>query len=429
MAGQAKSCAVSFYFRWFQFLPVPFLRRKTMSMTARRRLHDIYQLSDFEKAVRRYLPKAVYEYVRNGAGAELSLRRNRAIFQRYLWRPYRLRDVSSLNTRITLFGEEYAQPFGLAPTGGAAMTRFDADRIEAAAAHRHNLFYALSANSLTPLEEIIRINPRAWFAAYLPSDLAVIDGMIDRVQKAGYPVLLITCDVPVGAQRIAETRAGYSMPIRPKWRSTIGALRHPGWTFGTLGRTILRDRNPRIVNIRPQGGPGLFSNEIAAVGGAPDFTWDHIRHIRARWNGKLILKGILRPEDAEEAAKIGVDGIGVSDHGGRLLDSSVAPLEVLPEIRKAARNMSVVIDGGFRCGGDVLKAMALGADAVMLGRPFLQACALAGGAGLDKAVSILGTELGRDLALIGLTELASLDASLLKDLGSTGFAGRAEENI
>ncbi|NVN01413.1 MULTISPECIES: alpha-hydroxy acid oxidase [Asaia] len=398
-----------------------------MSMTAKRRLHDIYQLTDFEKAVKRYLPKAVYEYVRNGAGAELSLRRNRAIFQRYLWRPYRLRDVSSLNTKITLFGEEYAQPFGLAPTGGAAMTRYDADRIEAAAARRHNLFYALSANSLTPLEEIIRINPRAWFAAYLPSDLGVIDGMIDRVQKAGYPVLLITCDVPLPAQRIAETRAGYSMPIRPNLRATIGGILNPGWTFGTLGRTILRDRNPKIVNIRPQGGPGLFSNEIAAVGGSPHFTWDHIRHIRRRWKGKLILKGILRPEDAEEAARIGVDGIGISDHGARLLDSTVSPLEVLPEIRKAARDMSVVIDSGFRCGGDVLKAMALGADAVMLGRPFLQACALAGSAGLDKAVSILSTEVNRDLALLGVTDLASLDASLLRDLGTMSFAERAPE--
>ncbi|WP_158625433.1 MULTISPECIES: alpha-hydroxy acid oxidase [unclassified Asaia] len=398
-----------------------------MSMTAKRRLHDIYQLTDFEKAVKRYLPKAVYEYVRNGAGSELSLRRNRAIFQRYLWRPYRLRDVSSLSTKITLFGEEYDQPFGFAPTGGAAMTRYDADRIEAAAARRHNLFYALSANSLTPLEEIIRINPRAWFAAYLPSDLEIIDGMIDRVQNAGYPVLLITCDVPVPAQRIAETRAGYSMPIRPNLRATLGGMTHPGWTFGTLGRTILRDKNPKIVNIRPQGGPGLFSNEIAAVGGSPHFTWDHIRHIRARWKGKLILKGILRPEDAEEAARIGADGIGISDHGARLLDSTVAPLEVLEEIKKAAGSMSVVIDSGFRCGGDVLKAMALGADAVMLGRPFLQACALAGGAGLDKAVSILKTELSRDLALLGVTDLGALDIAMLKDLGDMAFVERAPE--
>ncbi|GBQ93891.1 L-lactate dehydrogenase [Asaia krungthepensis NRIC 0535] len=396
-------------------------------MTAKRRLQDIYQLTDFEKAVKRYLPKAVYEYVRNGAGSELSLRRNRAIFQRYLWRPYRLRDVSSLDTKIRLFGEEYDQPFGFAPTGGAAMTRYDADRIEAAAARRHNLFYALSANSLTPLEEIIRINPRAWFAAYLPSDLEIIDGMIDRVQSAGYPVLLITCDVPVPAQRIAETRAGYSMPIRPNLRATLGGMTHPGWTFGTLGRTILRDKNPKIVNIRPQGGPGLFSNEIAAVGGSPHFTWDHIRHIRARWKGKLILKGILRPEDAEEAARIGADGIGISDHGARLLDSTVAPLEVLGEIKKAAGSMSVVIDSGFRCGGDVLKAMALGADAVMLGRPFLQACALAGGAGLDKAVSILSTELSRDLALLGVTDLGALDTAMLKDLGDMAFVERAPE--
>lgn len=387
-----------------------------MSLTAKRRLHDVYQLTDFETAVKRYLPKAVFEYIRNGAGNEFSLRRNRTIFERFLWRPYRLRDVSSIRTKVTLFGEEYDQPFGFAPTGGAAMARFDADRLEAAAARRHNLFYALSANSLTPLEDVIRINPRTWFAAYLPSDLDVIDGMIDRVQKAGYPVFLITCDVPVPAQRLAETRAGYSMPIRPNLRSIMGAIRHPGWTLGTLGRTILRDRNPKIVNIRPKGGPGLFSSEIASVGGSPHFTWDHIRHIRARWKGKLVLKGILRPEDAAEAARIGVDGIVVSDHGARLLESSVTPLETLNEIKQSSGAMSVIIDSGFRCGGDVLKAIALGADAVMLGRPFLQACALAGRAGLDRAVAILKTEIGRDLGLLGVTDLNELDLSFLKDL-------------
>ncbi|CDG41152.1 MULTISPECIES: alpha-hydroxy acid oxidase [Asaia] len=398
-----------------------------MSITAKRRLKDIYQLTDFEKAVKRYLPKAVYEYVRNGAGSEITLRRNRAVFQRYLWRPYRLRDVSSLNTKITLLGETYDQPFGFAPTGGAAMTRYDADRIEASTARRHNLFYALSANSLTPLEEIIRINPRAWFAAYLPSDMGIIDGMIDRVQEAGYPVLLITCDVPVPAQRIAETRAGYSMPIRPNLRATLGGMAHPGWTFGTLGRTILRDRNPKIVNIRPQGGPGLFSNEIAAVGGSPHFTWDHIRHIRSRWKGKLVLKGLLRPEDIAEAARIGADAVGISDHGARLLDSTIAPLEALGDIRQAAGDMAVIVDSGFRCGGDVLKALTLGADAVMLGRPFLQACALAGSAGLDKAISILSTEISRDLALLGVTGLESLKEDLLKDLGDVRFAEQATE--
>lgn len=398
-----------------------------MSMTAKRRLRDIYRLTDFEQAVKRYLPKAVYEYVRNGAGSEISLRRNRAVFQRYLWRPYRLRDVSSVKTRITLFGETYDQPFGFAPTGGAAMTRYDADRIEASAARRHDLFYALSANSLTPLEEIIRINPRSWFAAYLPSDREIIDGMIDRVQNAGYPVLLITCDVPVPAQRIAETRAGYSMPIRPNLRATLGGMAHPGWTFGTLGRTVLRDRNPKIVNIRPEGGPGLFSSEIAAVGGSPHFTWDHIRHIRSRWKGRLVLKGLLRPEDAAEAAGIGVDGIVISDHGARLLDSTIAPLEVLGDMKKEAGDMAVIIDSGFRCGGDILKAMTLGADAVMLGRPLLQACALAGGAGLDKAISILRTEISRDLALLGVTDVAALDPDLLSDLGAVRFAERASE--
>jgi L-lactate dehydrogenase (cytochrome) len=395
-----------------------------MSLTTRRRLRDIYQLTDFEAASWRYLPRAVYEYVRNGAGFEVSLRRNRAVFHRYLWKPYRLRDVSQVDPSVILFGERYAQPFGLAPTGGAAMTRFDADKLEAAAAYRHGVFYALSANSLTPLEDIIRINPRTWFAAYLPSDTDIIDGMVDRVAAAGYNVLMVTIDVPVAAQRVAETRAGYTMPIRPKTRAILGGLAHPGWTFGTMGRTILRDRDPRIVNIRPHGGPGLFSSEIGAVGGSSRFTWDHVQRIRDRWRGKLVLKGILRAEDAARAATLGVDGIGISDHGARLLDSTVSPLEVLGEIRRAAGDMTVLVDSGFRCGGDILKARALGADAVMIGRPFLQACAVAGGAGIDRAVTILSREIARDLALLGLTSLSDLGPDLLSDVYTVPFASR-----
>lgn len=383
-------------------------------MAMPRRLKRIYALHDFESAARRHLPKAIFQYVRNGAGEEFSLRRNRRIFDSLLLRPYRLRDVAQRDAGVTLFGHRYAQPFGIAPTGGAAMIRYNADRLEAAAARAANVPYSLSANSITPLEDVIRINPETWFAAYLPDDLAIVDGMVDRVSRAGYKVMIITVDVPVAAQRLAETRAGYTMPIRPRLRVAANVAFYPRWLFGTAGRNFLRLRQPRIANIRPGNGPGLFSRELSAVGGSSGFTWDHIERIRARYPGKLVLKGILRPEDAARAARIGVDGIVVSDHGARLLDHVITPLEAFAEIKAQAGTMAVMVDGGFRQGSDVLTALALGADAVLVGRPFLYASALAGRAGVEHAIGLLGKDIDRGMAMLGVSRIADLTADFVR---------------
>jgi len=388
-----------------------------MGITARRRLKDIDRLSDFEAASRHYLPRAIFEYIRNGAGDEISLRRNRAVFDRWLWRPHRLNDVTRVSTNIRLFGEDYDLPFGIAPTGGAAVMRYDADRIEAREACRANVPYALSANSITPLEDIIRINPKSWFAAYLPSDEDVIDGIVDRVGRAGYRVLMITIDVPVAARRVAEIRAGYTMPIRLNWPAFAGGVARPGWIVGTLARTMIRTPNPRILNVLPEGGPGIFSREIGSVGGAAGFTWAHVARIRECWRGALVLKGILRGDDAARAATLGVDGIVVSDHGARLLDSAVAPLEVLGEVKAQAGEMTVLVDSGFRNGGDVLKGLALGADGVLIGRPMAQACALAGRDGVAFAIEMLGEEIRRTLGMLGVVGVETLSEAFLHDAG------------
>lgn len=384
-----------------------------MSRTTSRRLANIYRLEDFEPASKRYLPKPVYEYVRNGAGKEISLRRNRLIFDQLLWQPHRLRNVSMPETRISLFGESYALPFGLAPTGGAAMVHYDADRVEAASARKHDVPYILSANALTPLEDVIKVNPKAWFAAYFPSDLDVIDAMLARLDNAGYRMLLLTIDVPVGALRIPETRAGYAMPIRPTMPAVRSALQRPRWSIGTFGRTLLAKRKPAIENIRADRPPNLFSHEIKSVTGAPDFTWEHVRHIRDRWPGTLILKGIMHPDDAVLAADHGANGIVLSNHGARQIDTTRAPIEILAETRRRVPQMTLIIDSGFRSGNDVLKARALGADLVLIGRPILQACALAGQRGVDHAIDLLAADVRRNLALLGAPTLGSLTPDLL----------------
>jgi len=181
-------------------------------------------------------------------------------------------------------------------------------------------------------------------------------------------------------------------------------------------RTLLHSKSRRIENIRPEGGPGLFSSEIAAVGGSPAFDWDHIARIRDRYRGKLVLKGILHPDDAAKAAEMGIDGIVVSDHGARLLDHSVTPLDVLAEIKAAAGTMTILVDGGFRQGSDVLTGLALGADAVLLGRPFLYASAVAGRAGVEHAIDLVARDVSTGMAMLGVNTVDELDENFVRHI-------------
>lgn len=382
---------------------------------ARHRLKRVYCLEDFERLSKSILPRAVYEYVRNGAGTEFSLHYNEAAFHSLLWQPYRLRRVDNLKTQITIFNETYSAPFGLAPTGGAAMMRFDADRLEARAALRHDIPYILSANSLTKLEDVFAVNPRSWFAPYFPEDFDVINGMIDRLNRAGCRVMVVTVDVPVAAKRIAEQRAGYTMPIRPNLPAALSSMIHPHWLFGTLLRNIIVKRKPRIENIWAEGGPGLFSKEIQAVGGSPKFDWSHVAHIRDRWKHTLILKGLLRADDVEKAVSFGVDAVVLSNHGARQIDTTISSMEALIETRARLPKYPLIIDGGFRSGNDVLKAMALGADLVLMGRPFLQACAVAGEAGVAKAIELVKEDIARCMAILGVTHYEQLKEVLIEN--------------
>ncbi|MBS4075726.1 alpha-hydroxy-acid oxidizing protein [Ameyamaea chiangmaiensis] len=376
-------------------------------------------LADFEAAARRRLPRAAYAYLRNGAGEERSLRWNRQQFDAYRLVPRRLRPVSDLRTDVTLFGQRYALPFGIAPLGGAAVLAYDADRIMAACARAANIPYMLSANAITPLEDIIRINPAAWFAAYLPADTGVVDAMTDRVQDAGFPVLAVTVDVPVAARRLAETRAGYAMPVRATPQLVLDALRHPRWLIGTMGRTLRDTRHPAILNVLPTGGIGLFARGAGPIGGAADFDWGMIERLRARWRGALVLKGLLHPDDARRAAATGVDGIVASNHGARTLDGIVGPVEQLAAMREAAGRMTVLADSGFRGGTDVMIGQGLGADAVFLGRPFLMACVAAGLAGVDHAIGLLGADLRAAMAHCGVTRPEEIADAVVRR-GPTG---------
>ncbi len=391
-----------------------------LSNRQRRLLRQALDLDDFQRLAKPLLPRAVYSYVANGSEVNTAMQRNRAAFQEWGMVTRVLRDVSKRSQDTTLFGRRYAAPFGIAPMGAAAVAGFDGDNRMARVARAANIPFVLSANSITPMEELVRSNPDAWFAAYQSPEPYKIERMVERVAATGIKVFVLTVDVPVGSNRPNDTRTGYSMPLRPTLRLSWDGLTHPRWLAGTAMRTLLGRGVPSISNVEADERFNLFSRRIARVTGHSSFGWKQVELIRKLWKGPFVLKGLLAGEDARLARESGVDGIVVSNHGGRQLDAAVSPMEVLPEIRRESGDMKVIVDSGFRRGNDVLKALALGADFVLIGRPFLCAAALAGEAGVRHAISLLSREIDIDLGLLGLRSVSEAGPEILRATGSAG---------
>jgi L-lactate dehydrogenase (cytochrome) len=383
-----------------------------------RSLRRILSLDDFERAARRHLPRMLYGFVSGAAETDSSLRDNRAAFGELGFVTRVLADVTERQTGRALLGRRHAAPFGIAPMGASALSAYRGDLVFARAAAAANIPMILSASSLIPLEDVRAEGPTAWYQAYLPGEAGRIEALVDRVLAAGYDTFVLTADVPVSANRENNVRNGYSLPLRPNLRLAWEGISHPRWLFGTALRTLKNHGMPHFENMdATRGPPVLSSNLIRAIGRRDGLAWEHLALIRARWPGHLLVKGILSAEDARIARDHGADGVIVSNHGGRQLDGAVAPLRVLPEIAQAAGGMAVILDGGIRRGTDVLKALALGADFTFLGRPFLYAAAVGGEAGLRHAITLLWEEIHRDMAMLGITDLAQLSPEFLRRLG------------
>jgi L-lactate dehydrogenase (cytochrome) len=392
-------------------------------------VRDILDLDDFERAARSKLPRAVYGYVAHGSETEATLRANRAAFDAWRLVTRVLVGVAERRQDVQLFGRRYAAPFGIAPMGGSALVAYEGHTVMAKAAAAAEIPFILSANSIIPLEEVVRANPNMWFAAYQSPDRAAIEGMVGRLRRAGVPVLVVTADVPIGSNREADARAGFGFPIRPGLRLASDVATHPRWLASVVGRTIWRRKNPHIDNLEPWGGPGLFSRQVAGIAAHEALCWDHIRLMRELWEGPLVVKGILSPADAVLARDCGADGIILSNHGGRQLDHAVSPLQVLTRVMAQAGDLTVMIDSGFRRGTDVIKALALGAHAVFVGRPFLFAASYAGQAGVARAIGLLAREIDRDMAMLGVRSIDEIGLDVLQaaDAAAAG-AGRASRS-
>ncbi|MCK6423131.1 MAG: alpha-hydroxy-acid oxidizing protein, partial [Aquabacterium sp.] len=282
------------------------------------------------------------------------------------------------------------------------------------AAARENVPMIMSGSSLIRLEEVVQANPDAWFQAYLPGDEPSMIALVERVKAAGYRTLVVTVDANIASNRENNIRAGFSTPLRPSLSLAWEGITHPRWLFGTFLKTIARHGLPHFENnYARRGAPILSQNVLRDFSDRGHMNWNHFRMIRRLWPGHLVIKGILDVRDARLAVDSGADGIIVSNHGGRQLDGTVPPLRVLPGIVQACPEVPVMIDSGFRRGTDVLKAVALGAKFVFVGRPFNYAASVAGEDGVRKAIGLLREEVSRNMAMLGVNGLSELDASYL----------------
>jgi L-lactate dehydrogenase (cytochrome) len=361
------------------------------------------------------LPHLLYSFISGGAEIESSLRANERSFAAYAFVPRILVDVSRRSQATSLFGVPYASPFGIAPMGVSALNAYRSDIVAAKGAANAGIPFVLSASSLIRLEEVRAVGPTAWYQAYLPGEPDRIEALVDRVAAAGFETLVLTGDVPVAANRENNERNGFSVPLRPSLQLALDGLMHPRWLFGTALRTLFNHGMPYFENMDATRGPPILSRDLVrAVGLRDQLAWEHLALIRRRWKGRLVVKGVLSVRDTLLARDHGADGIIVSNHGGRQLDGAVAPLDVLPEIVQAGSGLVIMIEGGIRRGTDVLKALALGAQFVFLGRPFLFAAAVGGEAGVRHAAQILSQEIDRDMALLGISALSELSPDLLR---------------
>lgn len=374
-----------------------------------RRAGQVLSLADYEHLARGFLPRPLFGYVAGACEDGLTLAANRAAMRRVAFVPRVLRDMAGRSQAVSLFGETWSSPFGIAPMGLSALVAMRGDLALARGADAERVPMLLSATSLIRLEEVRAVSPSCWFQAYLPADPEWIDGMIDRVTAAGFGTLVVSVDVPVLGNRENLIRERFSTPLKPSAGLALDGLRRPRWLFGTFLPTLLRHGMPTFENSSPtRGAPVIARNVERSFGQRDRLTWDSIARIRERWRGNLVIKGILHADDVALARANGADGVVVSNHGGRQLDGAIATLDALPAAVAAAGDMPVLVDSGFRRGSDVLKAIALGARMVLIGRPFLYAAAVHGEAGVRHAIGLLRAEIDRNLALIGANTLGEL---------------------
>jgi (S)-mandelate dehydrogenase len=376
-------------------------------------LRDAVNIEDLRRLAKRRLPRAIFDFFDGGAEDEVTLRENRAAFERVRLLPRVLVDVSKIETAIDLLGKPSSLPLAIAPTGGISAGRAGAELILARAAKQTGVPFTMATPSAFSIERVAEeVGGRLWFQLYCVRDREFRDNLVLRAKKAGYEAILVTVDLPVSGKRERDPRNGFHTPYSPNWRNSRDVIFKPAWALD-----MLRHGLPGMANLAGyRFSTPVGTDIVTAVGREMDagLDWEYIERLRELWPGKLLLKGVERPDDAERAAGIGCDGVVVSNHGGRQLDGAAATLEALPGIAQAVGSrLTVLLDGGVRRGVDILKARALGAQAVLTGRATLFGAMAGGEPGARRALEILSSELVRAMQLCGVRSAAEIGPHLV----------------
>ena len=374
------------------------------------RLDRAASIDDLRLMARRRIPRFAFDLVDGGAESERNMRRNREAFEEVELTPRYMRDVGDIVTRATLFGQSFDAPFGMAPIGMLNAFWPDADLILARLCKRQNIPYVASSAASTTLEKLAEAaDGNGWFQLYVSSDDAITQGLIARARDADYDVMMVTADVPAAGKRDRDIRNQLAVPFRITPEVIMGLMANPRWSLETL-----RHGKPNIANYADLLQSATSYADVQKTLITPGFTWDDLQRLRDRWNGKLLVKGILHPQDAVKCAEMGCDGIVVSNHGGRQVAFGPPTIEALPPIAKAlGGRATIILDSGVRRGADLLRAKAHGADFVLSGRALAFGVGAGGSAGAGRAFEILMLELVRALGQLGVASYADVGASEL----------------
>lgn len=383
--------------------PLLQFKKPQLNLTERR-LDAALTVADLRRIAKRRTPAAAFDYTDGAAESETSLRRAREVFADLTFHPAILRDVSTVDTGWEVLGRRVELPFGIAPTGFTRMMQTEGERAGAAAAAAAGIPFALSTMGTTSIEDVAAAAPqgRNWFQLYMWKDRDRSMALVDRAARAGFDTLLVTVDVPVAGARLRDKRNGFTIPPQLTARTVLDASTRPAWWFNFLTTEPLAfaslDRWPGTVA------------ELLDTMFDPTVTYADLAWIRDQWPGKVVVKGVQSLADAKRCAEAGVDGITLSNHGGRQLDRAPVPLRLLPDVsREVGHHLEIHLDTGITTGADIVAAIALGARFTMVGRAYLYGLMAGGRAGVDKVIDILRTDIERTMRLLGVASLEELN--------------------
>ena len=384
-------------------------------MTKSGRIHNV---EDYRGLAHKRLPRAVIDFIEGGAEDEITISRNRAGFENIHIIPRILTDVSVRNISTTILGTPVSSPIVLCPVGLATLAHPMGEVAAGIAATNKGIISTYSSSSSWNLEDIAAASSGVkWFQLYIWKDRKLTAEIVERARKAGYTALVLTVDVPISARRERDLRNGFTIPPRPRLNQMGDLFQHFGWFYAQLKSEIsghkmsMGNFTPENVGMRTR----LKMLEVVNELFDPSITWKDVAWLKSIWKGPVVIKGVMTPEDAKLAVKAGADAIWISNHGGRQLDGVSGTIEVLPEIVNAVKGKAeIYLDGGVRRGSDIVKAIALGANACMIGRPYMYGLAANGAAGVESIIKILEIEMDATMALMGRPTIASLDSSSVR---------------